>query len=41
MNFLDNRVYPNLCPETLWGIMNNVEKDVFGFIIPKPFPKNK
>ena len=39
MKYLDNRVYPNLYPDTIWKITNKVEKKVFGFILPKPKPK--
>ena len=39
MQFLDNRVYPNLYADTIWEITNNSERKVFGFTLPKPKPK--
>ena len=39
MQFLDNRVYPNLYADTIWEITNKIERKVFGFILPKPKPK--
>ena len=39
MQFLDNRVYPNLYADTIWKITNKIERKVFGFILPKPKPK--
>lgn len=39
MQFLDNRVYPNLYADTIWKITNKIERKVFGFTLPKPKPK--
>ena len=39
MQFLDNRVYPNLYADTIWKITNKIERKVFGFTLPRPKPK--
>ena len=39
LNILDNRVYPNMYADIIWEITNNIERKVFGFILPKPKPK--
>lgn len=40
MQYLDNRIYPNLCPETIWNLMNYAEMSIFGIVLPKQNPKN-
>ena len=39
MQILDNRIYPDLYPETIWDITSETEKEIFGFTLPKPSPK--